>query len=108
MHAEKIAWVGEPSNKFNGKWKRWPQYTTWPFKLEGDGLEFIMDVDAHEVYLAEKALLGQLTKYTAVVYERKQPDRVKLLKLIETYGEKVKDQARNDVHDEYASRDPSY
>ena len=59
-------------------------------------------------YGTEKAILEELKKYTSVVYERKQPDRKKLLKLIETYGEKVTDKARDDVHDEYASRDPSY
>ena len=108
MHAEKISWIGEPSEPYNKKFKRWSQYTSWPFKLEGDDLEYIMGVHERETYLAEKVLIDSIDTQIFRGGIRFKDQKMELIKLIEAYGEKVADEARHDVHDEYASRDPSY
>jgi len=103
MRAENLIWIGEPTNKYDEKYKRWPQYTLWPFKAEFNGKKcdtiFYMNETEHEVYLAKKKLLDGLTHWG--IYEG-GPARPELIKLIEEYGDKREEKGREDVHEGWA------
>ena len=101
MRAENLIWIGEPSEPYNKRLAMWPRWTIWPYRMKYDGVEcpsvFYMDEGAHEVYLAEKAILDYISHSWSV------DDKVSiLLKLIEEYGDKREEKGRSDVRDDWA------
>ena len=109
MRAENLTWIGEPTDKYDEKHKCWPRWTLWPFKTKFDGKEcdtrFVMNETDHDVYLAEKAILEELSGYVGDTDETKTPDRKKLLALIEAYGDKREEKGRHDMSEDWAERD---
>lgn len=96
--AETLVWIGEPSDEYNKKYKMWPKYTLWPFKIKDCDTPFYMNEVDYEVYLAEKALLDQF--FGAIIAQGES--RKTLIKLIETYGDKREEKGRHDVNEDWA------
>lgn len=96
MLADKITWMGEPSYPYDKRFKRWPQWTLWPFKMKDRGdLTHYMTEHQYNIYLAEKRLIELLPL----------PGYSALLGLIEAYGDHREEKGRHDVNEEWAERD---
>ena len=104
LRAENLTWIGDPSQPYDKKYKRWPHWTVWPYKMRFDGKEcntpFIMGIEEHEVYLTEEQVLKEVGKLKISLLQCRI-----LLDTIEKYGAAREQKGRDDVEENMAERD---
>ena len=98
MLAEKITWIGEPSEPDTGQ-----QHILWPYTVRGNNIQFVMGRDEHNIYLAEKAILSQLgTILSLIVDGTREKIKNELLRSIRNYGEAIANERESQIRESYA------